>query len=238
MAKHTPLLRAVVVLLAIACVTPARAEEQYYVVVFGSQTRTYQPRLAHSFATFVKVDGPPGACTFEAHTISWLPETLEVRVWRVRPEPGDNLDLPTTLRVCAEQGAKVVRWGPYPIDPELYHRAMNQIASLDSDSLRYKAVDTGYSTNVASNCIHAIADLAGRGRLRIASPGWGHFASWACVSKLRPWLLDTTGDYEWVAEALGLHECPIEHRDFNVNPRTSLSREKCHLPALLRPWKP
>lgn len=238
MANRPLLFCAALVLLILSCAATARAEEQYFLVVFGSQTRISRPKLAHSFATFVKVTGPPSACRFESHTISWLPETLDVRLLRFRPERGGNLDLETSLCISMAYEAKIVRWGPYPIDPELYDRAMKQIAHLDSGSVQYKAVDTGSRTDVVSNCIHALADLAGRGRLRIASPGWGHFASWACVRKLRPWLLDTTGDYEWVAELLGLYEYPIERRELHVNPRTSLSREHPLLPALLRPWKP
>ena len=125
-----------------------------------------------------------------------------------------NLDLRTSLNLAVMHGARVVRWGPYPIDAELYNRAMAHIAYLESGNLEYKAVDTGYSTRQASNCIHAISDLARQGRLRIASPGWGHFASWACVCKLRPWILDPECDCEWVAEKLGLNAYPIERRSF------------------------
>lgn len=215
----------------------ARGADRYFVIIFGSQKSPNAPRLAHSFATFIKVTGqPPHPCLVEHHTISWLPETLDVHLSRLRPEAGCNLDLVSTLRLAVSQGACVVRWGPYPIQPDLYDKAVAHIAHLNGDNVQYKAIDSGYSTARASNCMHAISDLADRPRLRIASPGWGHFASWAITCKLRPWMLDTTGDYEWVFDALEVCEHPIERRELDVNPRTSLSPAHRLLPPV-RSWK-
>src|SRR4051812_14476909 len=62
---------------------PARAGEAYYLLMFASQREDYNPNYAHTWATFVKAswrgDVPCRSVpvTLEAHTISWLPETLE-----------------------------------------------------------------------------------------------------------------------------------------------------------------
>src|SRR3954454_23660419 len=79
----------------------ARAGEVYYVMVFGSESHPKQLRYTHTWATFIKATGEgndPNAYALESNTISWLPATLEVKVFRPRSEPGVNLDLYQTLR--------------------------------------------------------------------------------------------------------------------------------------------
>src|SRR5262245_58010251 len=79
-----------------AATSTAGAAERYYVLVFGSQSHPKQLRYTHTWATFVRAvgegDDPNGWAVYQ-HTISWLPRTLEVRVWDPFPEPGINLDL-------------------------------------------------------------------------------------------------------------------------------------------------
>src|SRR5690348_14279068 len=85
-------------------VSSAHADERYYVLIFGAQSHPKLLRYTHTWATFVRaVGGPsnPGGCTLYVHTISWLPQTLEVRVWNPFPEPGVNLDLYQSLQAVA-----------------------------------------------------------------------------------------------------------------------------------------
>ena len=54
-------------------------------MIFGSQSNPKQLRYTHTWATYVRAvgEGPdPTQYALEAHTISWLPQTLVVRVWR------------------------------------------------------------------------------------------------------------------------------------------------------------
>src|SRR5207248_5952955 len=91
---------------------------------------------------------------------------------------------------------------------------------LQSGDVRYKAVDTGYPTTEVSNCIHAVSDLVEeRYRLRIASPGWGDFASYVVALRFRPWILNSEQADERVSELLGLADYPIEDRDLSANTR-------------------
>jgi len=202
---------------------PAAGGEIYYVTVFGSQLPTVnRAKYTHSFATFVRAVGP-GDCgpwqPVECFTISWLPQTLDVRVYSLLPECGVNLDLHTTLRYVLGNGERVSRWGPYPVRYELYESARRQKAHLESGRVQYKAVDTGYPTDQVSNCIHALADVAvGTSRLRVLTPSWGEAASYFITLTYYPWLLDTTAAHEWVADYLGLAAYPIVRRDLDRSP--------------------
>src|SRR5262249_40567271 len=81
-------------------------------------------------------------------------------------------------------------------------------------SVQYKAVDTGYPPSRASNCIHAIGEIVGRARARVASPGWGETASYVLLRRMEPWILDDRKEQPWIEEALGLNDYPIIRRDY------------------------
>jgi hypothetical protein len=112
-------------------------------------------------------------------------------------------------------------WGPYRIDRDLYCRALRQIAVLESGRIGYKAIDSGYPTAVASNCIHAISSIAGGYRLRVFSPSFGETASYYITRRLEPWIINPEQTHPWVATRLGLDSYPILRRDLE-NPRSGL----------------
>jgi hypothetical protein len=201
----------------------AQAGDLYFVAIFGAQRVPNCPKYSHSFATFVKASGagPHGApCRVESHTISWLPETLDIHVFRPCPEPGVNFDLHDTLRLVLAQGDRVSVWGPYQIRKELYDRALGQIARLESATVQYEALDTAHRTAKVCNCIHAISDLArSRHRLRIASPGFGEVASYHITKRLEPWFIAPEEIHAWVNSCLGLDAYPLIHRDLRDAPR-------------------
>jgi hypothetical protein len=192
----------------------ARAEESFFLLMFSSQRMPRNPNYAHSFATFVRAScGGPGAGTvLEAHTISWLPANLCIRTFALLPECGQNFDLDTTLHYTLENKERVSLWGPYRIDPELYRRAINQIAQLESGRVLYKADDTFYRSDRVSNCVHAVSVLSEGYRLRMLSPGWGDTASYFILLELRPWVLDEMR-HAWISSALGLDRYPISYRE-------------------------
>ena len=105
------------VTIAAAANAKAHAGESYYVMVFGSQTIPANPNYSHSWATFVRAtwegDGPcPKDATIEAHTISWLPANLIVRVCALCPEEGTNLDLIPTVEYVRSHCERISMWGP------------------------------------------------------------------------------------------------------------------------------
>src|SRR5262245_15936024 len=110
----------------------ARADESYFMIIFGQQDEANRPALAHTFATFIKATGTgpdKTKYTLEPHTISWLPRQLDVKVL-AKPEAGVNLDLKTTLQRAKEMKVHVSMWGPFAIKKELYARALRQESRL------------------------------------------------------------------------------------------------------------
>lgn len=216
-----------VVLLLVLMPPPAAAAEAYFLLVFAAEDRaTHKTDKAHSFATFVRAvsAGPTwDGCRIEAFTISWLPETLEVRVRCLRPEPGINLDLHTSLAWAFERGLQVSLWGPYQVERCLYEEAFIRKTELESGRVRYKAIDSIFPAKRVTNCIHAISDLGLHPpRLRLGTPCWGASASYFLVLALQPWIVDGGQTHDWLVERLGLSPLPIERRrleDGNPNPK-------------------
>jgi hypothetical protein len=202
------------------------AKEMYFVIIFASQRGPHEPKYTHSFATFVKTTGDgccPESYCLESHTISWLPTSLDICVWRLLPDRGANFDLQTTLCWALGQGQRVSRWGLCQVQKELYDQALCQLGHLSRGTVRYKAIDSGYPTAWASNCIHAVSDVAGTFRLRVASPWYGEVASYLIALRFKRWRLCPDVVHEWVAEALGLDCYPIICRDL-------------HRPGILPRW--
>jgi hypothetical protein len=92
----------------------ARGEEFYDVMIFGSQSRPKLLQYTHTWATFIRAVGEgPDASNYALyqHTISWLPQSLDVRTWTILPEPGVNLDLYQTLNAVYHDREHVTMWG-------------------------------------------------------------------------------------------------------------------------------
>src|SRR5512135_3578422 len=135
---------ATVVMLA-ASTREGQAEEYYFAMIFGSQSSPKQLRYTHTWATFVRAtgEGPdPNSYALQVHTISWLPQTLEVKVWRPWPEPGVNLDLYQTLQAVYDHKESVTMWGPFVIRKEVYDRSLWVLQVIASGAPRYRAIST------------------------------------------------------------------------------------------------
>jgi hypothetical protein len=197
----------------------ARADDCYYVLVFGSQLPEPDPNYSHSWATFVRASGNAPTCVIESHTISWLPRTLEVHLRKLHPEPGVNLELRPTIVWALDNHMRISLWGPYQVDRDLYCRSRRQFALLESGRVRYKAMDAGSESDRVSNCIHAVTSMTGGYRVRVLSPGWGETASFYIARRMQPWIIDPSRRHDWLLTALGLDGDPLIRRDL-VNPRT------------------
>jgi hypothetical protein len=195
-------------------------DERFYVVIFAAQRVPNWPRFAHTFATFVKASpsadpaGAAGACRLESHTISWLPRTLDIRLWRRRPEPGINLDLRTTLLWVRDARARISRWGPFQIDRKLFDRAMRQEQRLATGALGYKALDSWFRPQKAFNCIHAVSDIDRDDGLLRTGTRRGEGASALVARHFQRWIIDPATSHDWVARRLGLEHFPIFRRSF------------------------
>ena len=216
-------LSVIVPILSLMAGAPSRAQESnetYYMTIFSAQAESRDPRLTHSFATFVKATGIGDSAKdyrTESHTISWMPQSLNIVLLRLRPEPGTNLDLASSLRWAESRNCRVSMWGPYQIDKELYDRAIKQEARLKSGRVLYKAIDRKFRPGMASNCIHAVSDLdTERGLLR-SGQGRGDEASYQVAQHLRRWIIDPGQTHAWVASRL-LNDHPVNRRDLEQQP--------------------
>jgi hypothetical protein len=194
-----------------------RAEERHYLLIFAAQSSPKIPRLTHTFATIVKVtDGPPGcAPAIEAYTISWLPQTLKVRPYRLQDEPGRNLTLEETLCWAYSTHMHVSEWGPYAIEPDFYERVYREYLRIMSGQFRYKAIDPNQRGARTTNCIHAITDIDrmnGRAAYSELRSGDGATRKFVRVLHDRGRLFLPPENTCWLETALGLGRYPILHR--------------------------
>jgi hypothetical protein len=204
----------IVILLAMAS-TQSHAQEVnecYYLTIFSAQANSRDPRRTHSFATFVKATGTGDSAKdspIEIHTISWMPQSLDIVILRRQPEPGANLDLESSLRWAEARNCRVSIWGPYQIKKELYDRAVEQEARLNSGQVLYKAIDRRFRPGTASNCIHAVADLDIDNGLLHSGQGRGEVASRQVAQHLNRWVIEPGQTHTWVASRLRLNDQPV-----------------------------
>ena len=215
-----------IALFILAFAPTRRATEFYYLMVFGSQQIPPRAKYSHSFAVFVRATGQ-GACAenyaLEYYTISWVPQTLDIRLLALSPECGQNLELHATIHWALSTEQRISMWGPYLVNGDRYWRAAQQVQLLQSGQVGYKALDSGFPTDVATNCIHAVSSVVDGHRLRVLSPGFGETASFFITRRLQPWILDDEHKHDWIAARLGLDRYPMVRRELE-NPRSGLFR--------------
>lgn len=198
--------------------------EQYYMLVFGSDTTPRVPRYTHTWATVVKTVETPGCATqiAEAHTISWMPATLKIHPWQFTPEPGRNLALDETIRSALDTHQQVAMWGPYEIHPRGYRRFLHQKEYIDSGRVGYQCIDSiGEGANGSGcDCIHAVTDMDPefeRGYYRLTR--FGQAGSRFIVRQLfERDLLVSEQTHSRLNQPLGLCQYPIDHRTYREKP--------------------
>lgn len=193
----------------------ARGDEFNYVMIFGSQSSPKRLQYTHTWATFIRAvgEGPDASnYTLYQHTISWLPETLDVRTWSLFPEKGVNLDLYQTLDAVYRNHENVTMWGPFRILPQVYERSLRVKEILDSGQAEYRAISTPRNLLI-SDCIHAVAavdPVFGRGHyplIRVGHPASRFIARQMMTrSVFDQW----ESDNSWIVPRLGLDRYPIE----------------------------
>lgn len=201
---------------------------RYFVLIFGAESVPKRGRFTHTFMTVVKatpkasyegVYDPASGNQIKfydltAHTISWMPASMRIRVIKFRPECGVNLDLHTSLRYCSGMCEKLALYGPYELNPtiaeEVYNKTLKQIAKLKSGRVLYKSLDpdSGPQLGWVVDCIHAVSDLDGPQRrakyLETQHFGWD--GSTVIVQSLvGANRVDPTTRHAWVADALNLN---------------------------------
>ena len=87
------------------------------------------------------MDCPGQSPALEAHTISWLPATLDIQPLRFPVEPGVNLGLHESLRYALDNHEWVSLWGPYECRPSFFRRFLIHKGFLDSGRIGYQCCD-------------------------------------------------------------------------------------------------
>jgi hypothetical protein len=191
-----------------------RASEFYYVLIFGSQPHPKQLRYSHTWATFVRAVGEgPDANNYaiEAHTISWMPASLDVKVFSPTPEPGVNLTLNQTLQMTQSHSENVTLWGPFQIGPQIYQRSLEVRRIIESGVVEYRAISTARNLLI-SDCIHAVAavdPIFGRRHYPLIRIGNSASRYIARQASQRTVIDQSQGDNEWLIDRLGLNRQAI-----------------------------
>ncbi|WZO99504.1 hypothetical protein EP7_001111 [Isosphaeraceae bacterium EP7] len=193
----------------------ARADDRYFLLIFGSQSSPKVLRRTHTWATFVRAVGEgPDLSTYslEVNTISWLPATLKVRVWSLKPEQGVNFDLEQSLNFVYSEGESVTMWGPFVIAPQVYERSLRVREVAESGTAQYRAISSGRDMLI-SDCIHAVAAVdpqLGRNHyplIRIGKPASRYIAR---QMMMRSQFDQYQYENSWLIERLGLGRYPIK----------------------------
>jgi hypothetical protein len=213
--------------------SPAWGSEYYFLLVFGSQSRPKQLRYTHTWATFVRAvgEGPDlNNYALYQHSISWLPQTLEVHVWRPRPEQGVNLDLYQTLQTICASRQEITLWGPFVLPQDVYQKSLRVKAFLESGQMKYRAIDGGANALI-DDCIHAVSavdPVFGKRHyplVRVGKPASRFIAREVMVQTLEDDHIDQTRyNSSWLISRLGLDRYPIE-----VVPPQRIPAERCFL---------
>jgi hypothetical protein len=215
-ARLRPLILAMTELAAASSSAPAA--ERYFVLIFGSQSHPKHLRDTHTWATFVRAvgEGPdPNGWALYVHTISWLPATLDVHVWRPYPEAGVNLDVYQTLAFVLGRGQRASLWGPFEVGPPVYEKSLRVLGIIHTGAPQYRAISTSADLLI-SDCIHAVAavdPLFGRNHyplIRIGNPASRFIAREVMVRSLETRGFDQAAfDHSWLIPRLWLDRYPI-----------------------------
>jgi hypothetical protein len=196
-------------------------------MIFGSQSKPKLLQYTHTWATFIRAVGEgPDANNYSTyqHTISWLPQSLDVRTWSLLPEPGVNLDLYETLQTVYRDREHITMWGPFRIQQAGYERSLEVKRILESGAAEYRAISTARNILV-SDCIHAVAavdPVFGRNHYPLIRIGKPASRSIARQVMTRSVFDQCEGDNSWLIPRLGLDRYPIEF----VLPR-QIPKESC-----------
>lgn len=151
-------------------------DTHYFVTLFGIESPKINfPAASHTWGTFVAVRN---GHILEELTISWLPAPRYLRrnnsLPRIGAVAGKNYTLDETVALYPEH--KYIVHGSFETTSELFNRAKNRIAYLNSGEVTYKALilsekDRDLSVRnlpgAHTECIHAISDIAGKVRTGI-----------------------------------------------------------------------
>jgi hypothetical protein len=216
--KDLTLLGTALIAMLVASANVAEADDEYYMTVFAFQGKARRPEISHTFATFTQLPSaafPPERSSARNHTISWMPDALDIRLQNKQPEPGRNLSLEESLQLAESLDATVYMWGPYRIEKELYERAVTQVQRLNKKTIAYKVVDVGFRPTEASNCLHAVCDIDADDGLLQTGLAYGEIGTDMVVRHLGRWIIEPGTVHDWVNQKLYPEGISFVHRQID-----------------------
>lgn len=196
---------------------PLPTPERYYLTLYGAESSPFRIRHTHTFATFTRTAvTPSGEIPLSTDTISWMPATLNIRAFALRPETGVNLSLNETFEWISSFNGHASMWGPYEIDPDRYARFLARKADLDSGAFQYRAIGAFTRGGDVSNCGQSFArssPIVGRKYFQpTPSPG-ENGTSQLAARYLRVGALQNNGaTYPWLIPAIGADQYSLVAR--------------------------
>ncbi|MBN9119130.1 MAG: hypothetical protein J0I06_08215 [Planctomycetes bacterium] len=195
---------------------PVEAGPRYYFILFGGQSIPFQPRTAHTWATFVKATpAADGTTILEPVTISWLPAELPVRPLKLRPVEGRNRSLEETFAIAARNNARVSMWGPFETDAGRYELAVRQVDALNSGAVRFRSLDSLGRNRSVQHCAHAVTfadpnlQRLRQPVIRVGEPGTSRLAD----KYVESGAFVGTETHDWLLPALGLDRVAVVRRE-------------------------
>jgi len=191
--------------------------------VFSSEGSPKVPNVTHNWGVALRVERNDDERRIAAtHTISWMPETLNIptlRIWNMR---GVNLTCEQSFAHAVRTGQRITLWGVYEIDVETYEKFLRQHARINSGRFGYQCLDTigeaGRYRN-GMNCIHAFADFANlMPRPNVARQPYGDESAALIAQRLllRGHVVDLNADHTWVVEEAKWNRWSIARRRYVV----------------------
>ncbi len=229
--KPKRLLAALFFFLSIAS-SPCDAAERYYMLLFGSQPEPVAIKHTHTFASFIKATGEgndPSKWKLELQDISWMPQSMRIRVLAITPEPGVNLSVAASIRWAESVGSKTSMWGPFEVKKELYDMAVVRAKELNEKKLSYLCNDRRLRGAGATNCIHAVSDLDTTQPPLPTGMQCGHEASETVYNHLKRFVLPEQDSNIWLCERLKLSPQNVQFRTLKAErtlPQTASSFQK------------
>ena len=193
---------------------------RHYFILFAGQGDILRPATAHVWATWVKATTlADGTIQLDETTISFLPKTLRVRWWAIRPEPGFNLGLHDTFQFMTPNRAirtRISMWGPFEISAQRYAQGVQHKASLDTGNVQFRSIDYFDQHDDIEHCLHAITSAYPElDKLTKRVRWYGDRGTAPIAAKLQQAgvVANCKIKHLWLIPALGLDRYPILQRE-------------------------
>lgn len=187
---------------------PLAAGERYFLTLFGAQASPPRTPLTHTFAVFTRTaPQPDGTVTLDSHTVSWMPATLRIRPYALRPESGQNLTLDETFAWIGSFAGTVSVWGPFEITAGHFAGVLERKALLDNGTFAYRAIGGFTRTATISNCGQSFTRPApdlGRRLQPTPAPGESGTSKLAARYVRAGDLIDPDTRHDWLLPHLGI----------------------------------